>query len=156
MKTIFIAAPLFLLFICGNSACQAQQNACGDHLSPIFSLSAGTPYNLYAEGGIMGYNQRVGISAGVKLFTQASSSAKNNAETSDVVEPYARISFRISNESASLFRQYLTGWYGLNGIRGVSYRLGMILSDFTMLAIEPNYSRENRLGVNVTLLAKLN
>jgi len=104
----------------------------------------------------MGFSERVGVYAGAKLFSQTSSPIKNNARTSEVIEPYARISFRISNESASLFRQYLTGWYGLNGIRGVSYRLGMILSESTMMALEPNYSRENGAGVNITLIARLN
>ena len=155
MKTIFIVTLLLLLSICRNLTCRAQGNPCEQHVSPILSLSAGAPYNLYAEGGIMGLNQRVGIYAGAKLFMQTSSTAKNIAQTSQVVEPYARISLRISNESSSLFRQYLTGWYGLNGIRGVSYRFGMILSESVMLALEPNYSRENRTGLNITLTAKL-
>ena len=155
MKTTFIPAFLVLIFICSNSTCQAQSDPCGNHVPLILSLSAGSPYNLYAEGGIMGLNQRVGIYAGAKLFMQTSSTAKNIAQTSQVVEPYARISLRISNESSSLFRQYLTGWYGLNGIRGVSYRFGMILSESVMLALEPNYSRENRTGLNITLTAKL-
>ena len=104
----------------------------------------------------MGLNGRVGIYAGAKLFLQTPFPAKSNSQTSEVIEPYARVSFRISNEEASLFRQYLTAWYGLNGIRGVSYRLGMILSESTMLALEPNYSRENGGGVNITLIARLN
>jgi len=156
MKTIFIAPLLLIISICRNSTCQAQGNPCERHVSPILSLSAGAPYNLYAEGGIMGFSERVGVYAGAKFFSQTSSPIKNNARTTEVIEPYARISFRISNESASLFRQYLTGWYGLNGIRGVSYRLGMILSESTMMALEPNYSRENGAGVNITLIARLN
>jgi len=156
MKTTFIPALILLLSICRISTCQAQLNPCEHFLSPVLSLSAGGPYNLYAEGGIMGLNGRVGVYAGAKLYLPTPSPAKNNSQTSESIEPYARISYRISNEEASLFRQYLTGWYGLNGIRGVSYRLGIILSESTMLALEPNYSRENRLGVNLTLLARFN
>ena len=156
MKTICISALLLIISICRISTCQAQLNPCEHAISPIISLSAGSPYNLYAEGGIMGLNERVGIYAGAKLFFQTPSPSKTNAQTSEAIGPYARISFRISNERSSLFRQYLTGWYGLNGIRGVSYRLGMILSESTMLALEPNYSRENRAGVNITLIARLN
>jgi hypothetical protein len=155
MKTIFIAAILLLISICRSSICQAQLSPCDHLVTPIISLSAGPPYNLYAEGGIMGPGQRVGIYAGVKLYYQTPSSAKSNADAPQVMEPYARISYRISNESSSLFRQYLTGWYGLNGVRGVSYRLGVIMSESAMLAVEPNYSRENKAGVNITLIAKL-
>lgn len=155
MKTIFIAPFLLILSICRTSICQAQLNPCEHLLTPVLSLSAGAPYNLYAEGGIMGLGDRVGIYAGAKVFNQIPSTAKRNLASRQVIEPYSRISFRISNDQASLFRQYLTGWYGLNGIRGVSYRLGFILDESVMLALEPNYSRENRGRVNFTLIARL-
>ena len=103
----------------------------------------------------MGLGDRVGVYAGAKLFYQKSPIAKGESSGPQVIEPYARISYRISNEQASVFRQYLTGWYGLNGVRGFSYRLGLILDESVMLALEPNYSRENRTGLNITLTAKL-
>jgi len=155
MKTISIALLLFILSIFRISTCQAQLDPCAHLLNPVLSLSAGPPYNLYAEGGIMGLGDRVGIYAGVKLFYQKSPIAKGGSSAPQVIEPYARISYRISNEQASLVRQYLTGWYGPNGVRGVSYRLGFILDESVMLALEPNYSRENGAGVNVTLIARL-
>ena len=155
MKTMLIAFLLLILSTFRVSTCQAQLNPCAHLLTPVVSLSAGPPYNLYAEGGVMGLGDRVGMYAGVKLFDQRSPIAKGESSGPQVIEPYARISYRISNEEASVFRQYLTGWYGLNGVRGVSYRLGLILDESVMLALEPNYSRENGAGMNITLIARL-
>jgi len=159
MKSLFTAALLLMV-----SICHAQLNPCEHAVSPVMSLSAGAPYNMYAEGGILGLGGRVGLSAGVKLFMQTAAPAKQNQQTADkqnpqtseLIEPYARISYRISNEETSSFRHYLTAWYGINGMRGVSYRLGVILSETTMLAVEPNYSRESGKGVNFTLIARFN
>ena len=157
MKTIIITAVLFILSICRSSICQAQMNPCEHYLSPVLSLSAGAPYNLYAEGGVMGFSERIGVYAGAKLFLREQPSpAKKSSQFSESIKPYARVSYRISSQDASLIRQYITGWYGLNGIRGISYRLGVILSETTMLALEPNYSRENGKGVNITLTARFN
>ncbi|MDO6434769.1 hypothetical protein Q4E93_29425 [Flavitalea sp. BT771] len=156
MKTIIIAALLLIFSICRSATCQAQMNPCAHFLSPVLSLSAGGPYNLFAEGGVMGFSERIGVYAGAKLFLREQPSpAKTSSQFSETIKPYARLSYRISNQDASLIRQYLTGWYGANGIRGVSYRLGVILSESTMLALEPNYSRENGKGVNITLTARL-
>ena len=158
MRTILIASLLFILSICRTPTCQAQLNPCEHLLNPVLTLSAGPPYNLYAEGGVMGLGDRVGLYGGLKFFNQTPAPPKHNelpSQSSLVTEPYARLSYRISNAEASVFRQYLTGWYGLNGIRGVSYRLGLILDPSIMLALEPNYSRENGAGVNVTLMARL-
>jgi len=156
MKAIFIAPLLLILSVCRTSTCQAQVDPCEHLITPVFSLSAGPPYNLYAEGGIMGIAERLGVYAGAKLFNQHQPpTAKSNSSTSQVIEPYIRMSYRISNDQASLFRQYLTGWYGLNGVRGISYRLGLTLDESVMLALEPNYSRENGAGVNFTLIARL-
>jgi len=157
MKTIITSALLFIISICRSSVCQAQMNPCEHFLTPVLALSAGGPYNLYAEGGVMGFSERIGVYAGAKLFLREHPvPAKTSSQFSETIKPYARVTYRISNQDASLIRQYLTGWYGLNGIRGVSYRLGLILSESTMLALEPNYSRENGKGVNITLLARLN
>jgi len=157
MKTIITSALLFIISICRSSVCQAQMNPCEHFLSPVLALSAGGPYNLYAEGGVMGFSERIGVYAGAKPFLREHPvPAKTSSQFSESIKPYARVTYRISNRDASLIRQYLTGWYGLNGIRGVSYRLGLILSESTMLALEPNYSRENGKGVNITLLARLN
>jgi hypothetical protein len=155
MKTIFTAPLLLILSTFQISTSQAQPNPCAHLVTPVLSLSAGAPYNLYAEGGIMGLGDRVGMYAGAKLFNQRPPIAKAGSSGPQVIEPYARISYRVSNEQASRCRQYLTGWYGLNGMRGVSYRLGLILDESVMLALEPNYSRENGAAVNVTLISRL-
>jgi len=155
MKTIFIALLLLILSTFRISTCQAQLNPCAHLITPVLSLSAGPPYNLYAEGGIMGLGDRVGIYAGAKLFYQKSPIVKGESSGPQVIEPYARISYRISNDQASLFRQYFTGWCGLNRVRGFSYRLGLILDESVMLALEPSYSRENGAAANITLIARL-
>lgn len=126
----------------------------------IMSLSAGAPYNVYAEAGTMNI-KRFGVYGGVAFFTQQQKQIitnKNiNSDNTDILfAPYIKASYRLSNNEESNWRHYVLAFYGLHKYTGISYRLGYIVGENTMISFEPTYMFSQKSMLNFTLVNRLN
>lgn len=132
----------------------AQINPCEKIIQPVIAASAGYSFNWMAEGGILGFHEKIGLFTGCMMY-DVETPGKYGVDTKLVLAPYARLSYRLMYDQYSDWRHYFTVYYGLH-IYGFSYRCAYILTDMLMITAEPHYSKEQQFGFNLWLNVKIN
>jgi len=145
MKLVITVFAIFL-----SLSCFAQENPCSKRLDVVGSLFGGSPYYTGVEAGVMGFGQRIALFAGVQNYNTPIPGKQD--DTQSHTTPYVRLSYTMIREGD--IRAYLTTFYGINGIYGYTMRLGYVLSDNVQLCLEPGYTKVNRFGAGLCLMAR--
>ncbi len=136
----FLIIPLLL----SRCVAQTSDQPC-DQVQAVVNLSAGTPWNTYAEAGVMGISGNIGLYAGVIEFQ-----SKTGGKTSTAIDQssfYLRQSYTVIRTEIGngfLLRGYVTGLLGPH-VKGLSARIGIGDGDDNiMFVIEPEYIERMR------------